>query len=108
MRSSTFAGSCPPTSVDAHGRAAVVAVEPIVIAVAAMVASMLCAIVASGPLVAYVPGAFALSGSPNPEVARIMNCALVFAQAGISSAKAFLPFARIAVGMPVASERSPR
>src|SRR4051812_20786739 len=57
----------------------------------------------------YVPGTLALMGSPEPDVLRMMYCALSgAAQAGPgSAASARRGLSRNDAGSPVASERSP-
>ena len=98
VRSSTLCGS-----VD-HGSAARTAAPPSMNWVGAIVGSALCVMLGSS----YVPGTFALIGSPLPEVLRITNCAFDgFAQVAAPSANARRPLRRMPAGMPVASARSP-
>src|SRR5262245_29539131 len=55
----------------------------------------------------YMPGTFALSGSPLPEVDRMKYCAFAAAPQAGRSASALRGLSRNEVGSPVASERSP-
>ncbi|HZJ63182.1 MAG TPA: hypothetical protein VFD36_06620 [Kofleriaceae bacterium] len=96
VRSSTLCGS-----VD-HGSAARTAAPPSMNWVGAIVGSALCVMLGSS----YVPGTFALIGSPLPEVLRMMNCAFDESHAA-PSANARRPLRRMPAGMPVASARRP-
>src|SRR5579883_1174627 len=98
VRASTLAGSC------AHGVAAMYCCPPMVIAIGAIIGSGGCAIFGSS----YVPGTFAFHGSPEPEVWKMMNCALLGEMQLVDgSASALRGFMRSPAGSPVARARRP-
>src|ERR1700733_11071162 len=107
MRSSVDCASWPPTAGVAHGCAATVEMPLIFSAVAAIVGSSGCESVEIGPDVAYVPGAFALIGSPWADVLKMMYCAFAFEQLVGAPANALGPRSRMLAGIPVASARNP-
>src|SRR5262249_31552146 len=56
----------------------------------------------------YMPGTLVLTGSPSPDVLKMMYCALSAAPHGAgTSASAFCGFKRNEMGSPLAIERSP-